>query len=356
MDPQSMITLAQVLLGAILLLVAVNLYLVFRLRDIDPFAKWNPNTINPALFLAFFVFGMIMVFVLQNVYKEYMTLTYNPASEHGEKIDDMFWITMYVSIFVVVVTNSLLFWYAWYYRGKPGRKAVHYSHNNRLEIFWTAIPAVVLTILVFRGVIVWHDIMQEAPEDAVQLEVNGKQFAWTVRYPGADLEFGTTSVQYIDDGTGNDIGFNFEDRRGHDDLITNEIHLPVGKPVLLNIKSRDVLHSATLPHFRVKMDAVPGMPTSFWFTPTKTTKEMREIRGDEDFDYEMSCQQICGSAHWNMRRVVVVETEAEFNNWLRKQKPFYATWKEVTGGSTGGVAEAEMAPVEAEAESSLAAN
>ncbi len=344
MDPQSLITLAQVLLGAILQLVAVNLYLVFRFREIDPFAKWNPNTINPLMFLAFFVFGMIMVFVLQNVYKEYMTITYNAASIHGEKIDSMFWITMYVSIFVVVVTNSLLFWYPWKYRTRPGHKAIHYSHNNRIEIIWTVIPAIVLTLLVARGVVVWHDIMSEPPQDAVQLEVNGKQFAWTVRYPGADLEFGTTSVQYIDDGTGNDIGFNFEDRRGHDDLITQEIHLPVGKPVLLNIKSRDVLHSATLPHFRVKMDAVPGMPTSFWFTPTKTTAEMRKIRGDEDFDYEMSCQQICGAAHWKMRRVVVVETEEEFNKWLRSQKPFYATWKEVTGSSTGGVAETDAAP------------
>ncbi len=328
MDPQVLITLAQALLGLIFILVCVNMYLVFKLKEIDPFANWNPNSINPTLFMIFCIGGLIAAFISSAAWSDLYILVFNPASEHGVEIDRMFWNTMYVTIFVVVVTNVLLFYYSWRYRAKPGRKALFYPHNNKLEMIWTVIPAIVLTLLVFDGVITWHATMREAPEDAIQFEVNGKQFAWTVRYPGADNEFGYASTQYINDASGNEIGFNFEDKRGHDDIITREIHLPVGVPVKMNIRSRDVLHSATLPHFRVKMDAVPGMPTSFWFTPIKTTAEMREDRQDPDFNYEMSCQQICGAAHWNMRVEVVVESMAKYQEWLNQQKPFYATWRE----------------------------
>lgn len=334
MDAQFLITLAQFLLVAILLLVCANLYLVLKLKEIDPFARWDGNKIHPNLFMAFWIFGVVAIAYATGVWWDEMIMVQDAASEHGQRIDSLFWVTMAVAVFVTLVTNTLLFYYAWKYRTEPGKKALFYPHNNRLELLWTVVPAVVLSLLVFNGVIVWHDIMGDAPEDSLQVELNAKQFDWTIRYPGQDMEFGETNVKYMNDATTNQLGFNFDDRRGHDDVVATELHLPVNRPVKFSIKSRDVLHSATIAHFRMKMDAVPGMTTSFWLTPSKTTAQMREELGDENFNYEMSCQQICGGAHWNMRRVVVVETWEEYQAWLAKQKPFYAQYKEINGIET----------------------
>ncbi|MEL6847488.1 MAG: cytochrome c oxidase subunit II, partial [Bacteroidota bacterium] len=230
--------------------------------------------------------------------------------------------------------NFLLFYFAWRYRAKRGRKALFYPHNNRLEVIWTAVPAVVLTLLVFDGVNVWHDIWEDPPADAIEIEVNGKQFGWTYRYPGADMQYGETSVGFMNDASGNELGFNFRDRNGHDDIVSSgaidTIYFPVNKTVNLTIKSRDVLHSATLAHFRVKMDAVPGMPTRFTFKPILTTEEMRKQTGNPKFNYEMSCQQICGGGHWNMRRVIKVVEYDEYQSWLTKQTPFFTQWRGMT--------------------------
>ncbi len=345
MDAQSIIFSIQLLLAGIFLLVCANLYLVLRLKDIDPFAKWNANAINGGMFLGFLIISFIAAYVSSAKWYPKFTITNNPASLHGVEIDRMFWNTMYVTIFVVVVTNTLLFFYAWRYQSKPGRKALFYPHNNRLELIWTIIPAIVLALLVFDGATKWTEIMSPAPKEALKIEVNGKQFAWTYRYTGSDTEFGDAALNYIDEGKANELGINLEDKRGYDDVVATELHLPVNRPIELFIKSRDVLHSATLAHFRVKMDAVPGMITKFWFTPTKTTVEMQEITGNPDFKYEMSCQQICGGGHWSMGRVVVVETEAEYQEWLKKQKTFAQVYEEVNGVKLspltpgGGVAE-----------------
>lgn len=331
MTPEKIIGLIQGLMIGVLVLGILNLYLVFRLRDIDPFRRWNANSINAFLFLLFGVVGFGASIAATIHWWDKLMFWQESASEHGEDINRMFKNTMYVTIAVVVVTHVLLFFYAWKYRGKKGNKALYYPHNNNLELIWTAVPFLVLTILVADGVITWHKIFRDVPKEAIHIELNGKQFDWTIRYPGEDLEFGFTGVDFIEDGEGNTVGFNFGDKRGHDDLISQEIHIPVGVPVNFTVKSRDVLHSATMPHFRMKMDAVPGMPTQFWFTPRLTTAEMRTKSGNPDFNYEMSCQQICGGGHWNMRRVIVVETMDEYKRWLTAQKPFYATWKEMFG-------------------------
>ncbi len=355
METQSLVSIAQILIVGILVLVVANLYLVIKLKDIDPFRKWDPNSINGALFVLFGVVGMVVAGIAASRWYDLMILVKDPASLHGEDIDRMFWNTMIVSIFVVVLTNTLLFFYAWYYRGRPGRKALYYPDNDRLEMIWTAVPAVVLILLIGDGIRTWHKIFKDVPENAIEVELNGKQFDWTIRYPGADEKYGYTSVEYIDDAQGNTIGFNFEDSKSHDDIVTTEIHLPVNVPVNFTIKSRDVLHSATLPHFRMKMDAVPGMATNFWLTPTKTTEEMREITGNPEFNYEMSCQQICGGGHWNMRRVIIVESEVSYKQWLDSQRPFYATWKE-NYGPTDDIPEVNLAEEEVEGQKDLSMN
>ncbi|MEO0897703.1 MAG: cytochrome c oxidase subunit II [Bacteroidota bacterium] len=338
MDASSLLSIAQLLLVAIFAFVVVNLYLVFKLKDIDPFKNWNPDRINGNIMLLFIVVALPAAFISTYAWKDTFTLLMHPASEHGVEIDRMHINTIVVAVLVSVVTNVLLFYFAFRYSYKEDRKALYYPHNNRLEIIWTVVPAVVLTVLVFDGVNVWHDIWKELPEDmeVTNIEVNGKQFGWTVRYPGSDLEFGETSIGYINDATGNTLGFNKDDKRGYDDLVVNELYLPVNKMVHVDIKSRDVLHSMTLAHFRVKMDAVPGMPTYFNFKPTKTTAQMRDERKDPDFDYEMSCQQICGSAHWNMRLKVTVVEEAEYNEWLAKQTTFAKQYEELNGVSFAG--------------------
>ena len=336
MDPNSLISLAQGLLLLVFVLVSLNLYLVFRLKDIDPFKSWNPNSINPLIFIVFFVIGIVGTVYLGYTYWDKLILVTNPASAHGVLIDNMFWWTMGISLFVVLVTNTLLFYFSWKYRNTKERKAVHYADNHRAEQIWTIIPAIVMTILVFRGCTVWNDITAPAPTEALHIEMMGKQFDWTFRYPGTDGEFGEYKARYIDDATANSLGIRLDDKAGHDDLITTELHLPVNKPVEFTIRSRDVLHSATLAHFRMKMDAVPGMTTRFWLTPTKTTAEMKEIKG-EDFEYEMSCQQICGASHWNMRRVVIVESWEDYQAWLAEQQTFRSVYEMVNG--EGAIAE-----------------
>ncbi len=360
MDPQNIqlvINLAQGILLLIFLLVSVNLYLVFRLKDIDPFAKWNPNHINGILFLVFMIGGFIAATVSTGMWIDTFIFFSGSASEHGNDIDRMMVNTTLVTILVILVTNGLLFYFSYRYRGVGDRKALYYPHNNRLELIWTLVPAVVMALLVFDGARVWYDVMlTETPEDAVHIELNGKQFEWTIRYPGADLAFGDAKVQYINEADANTLGFNFEDKNGHDDLVVAELHLPVGETVALTIRSRDVLHSATLPHFRVKMDAVPGMPTHFKFKPTKTTVEMRKETGNPEFNFEMSCQQICGNAHYNMRRVVIVETRAEYDAWLAKQKPFYATWKSLQTPDAAEASPEAPAELSATAEEAISMN
>lgn len=223
-----------------------------------------------------------------------------------------------------MVTNALLFLFAFQYRGKEGKKALFYPENNKLEIIWTVIPAIVLTLLIASGVTTWWEATDPAPEGSRQIELTGKQFEWTVRYPGADGKFGKITWDSINDASGNAYGYHFSDKNSQDDFNPQEIHLEIGVPVKVNIRARDVLHCASFPHFRMKMDAVPGMTTSLWFTPTISTDSMRQIKNNPNFNYELACQEICGGGHWNMRRVIVVESKESYNKWIASQKSTYA--------------------------------
>jgi len=335
MDAQSLLSLTKWLLVIIFALVIYSMAMVLRLKKVDPFKDWNPTKINGGLMLLFVIVGFIAAAWSSSYWAPKFAMVSEAASEHGVALDGMFWRTMVVSVLVVIVTNSLLFYFAWRYQNRPNQKALYYPHNNRLEVIWTVVPAIVMTILIADGVRNWHQIMDPGEEfiaSAIDVELTGRQFQWDFRYPGTDKELGQAHVKYIE-GV-NTLGINFDDAKSHDDIVTTELHFPVNTPVHLHIRYIDVLHSATLMHFRVKMDAVPGMPTRFYFTPTVTTEEMREIKGDPEFEYEMSCQQICGGAHYNMRRVIVVETMEEYQKWLKEQKPFYATYQEMNPDAT----------------------
>jgi cytochrome c oxidase subunit 2 len=193
-----------------------------------------------------------------------------------------------------------------------------------LELIWTVIPAITLTVLVGFGLYYWFEITGEAPANAQVVEVTGKQFAWEFRYPGADGKLGKKTWKQIDPTKNNPLGQIWSDPANHDDIVASqEVHVVVNKPVKMVIYAKDVIHDVGLAHFRMKMDAVPGMPTTMWFTPKFTTKEMKQKYG-EDFAYEISCDQMCGAGHYSMRGTVIVETQAEFDEFMAKQKAQYA--------------------------------
>jgi cytochrome c oxidase subunit 2 len=274
------------------------------------------------------------------------------ASEHGSEYDSLMWVTFSVIFFVQTVTQALLHYYGYKYRGVKGRKALFYADNDRLEAVWTIIPTIVLAVLILYGLYTWNDIMFiEDDEDALVIELYAQQFNWKVRYGGEDNVLGDANVRFLQDFDGkNLVGIDVTDPNGLDDIVVQELHLPVGKEIQFKMRSQDVLHSAYMPHFRAQMNCVPGMITEFAFTPNKTTEQMRmepeiiskvrkinEIRevkskeliaqGEEAlepyvFDYLLLCNKICGASHYNMQIKIIVETENEFNKWIKSQQTF----------------------------------
>jgi cytochrome c oxidase subunit 2 len=286
-------------------------------------SQLQQNRINGFLMIVFLVSGLIGVYWCNELYRG--KILGDAASEHGEKIDNMLYITLVITGIVFFITQILLFWFAFRYQYSEKRKAYYFPHSNSLEILWTTVPAIALCILVGFGLFYWFKITGEAPKDAMQVEVTGKQFGWIFRYPGKDNVFGKKYYQNISDKDNNPLGLIWDDPATHDDIVVgNEMYLVVGKPVKFIINSRDVIHDVGLPHFRMKMDAVPGTPTTMWMTPKYTTEEMKKKTGNPEFEYELSCDQMCGKGHFTMRAVVKVVTPDEFILWKVKQKSNYA--------------------------------
>jgi len=291
-------------------------------------ARKQTNRINAFLLLAFLVLGLIGVYYCNERLKG--KILGAPASDHGVLIDRMIWITLAITMVVFIITQVALFWFSFKYQESDKRKAYYYPHNNKLEMIWTVIPAIALTVLVGFGLFYWFKITGAAPKDAMVVEVTGSQFKWEFRYPGKDGPdgrgvLGKKYYKYIDDAKLNPLGQIWDDPANPDDVyITGEaLHLVVNKPVKMVIGAKDVIHDVGLAHFRMKMDAVPGTPTTMWFTPTKTTKQMIEETQNPNFVYELSCDQMCGKGHTGMRGTIIVETQQEFDAWMATKKPQY---------------------------------
>jgi len=278
------------------------------------------------------VMGVIFViFLVAGFYGAYWEFTNqgtmrlpDAASIHGVKLDDMFMVTFGITIIVFFVTQFLLFGFAFKYSGSKKRKAYFYPHNNTIEKLWTVIPAIVLTILVITGFFTWTSVTNSADVKgdmkAMDIDITGHQFAWEIRYPGKDGILGKKDYKLV---TGiNKVGVDFKDKNSFDDLTADTIVLPVNRPVRLNIIAQDVIHSVYMPHFRVQINAVPGLPTYFKFTPTITTTQMRAQEDNPKFEYLLYCNKICGGGHYNMQKIVRVVTDAEYQDWLSKQKPY----------------------------------
>jgi len=282
----------------------------------------NWNSIQGGIFVAFLILG------LYGTYWTYDTWGYvvtgESASVHGDRINNMMLVTVAITTLVFVITQILLFWFIFRYRGQETRKAYYYPHNNAIERLWTIVPAFVLTILVVFGFFTWRSITNPPEADqkaALSVEVTGEQFKWNVRYAGADNQLGVRNYKLTTPT--NSLGIDYSDKKSWDDRLGPEIVLPVNKPVRVTINSKDVLHSFYMPDFRVQMNAVPGMPTYFQFTPKLTTEEMREKKGNPAFDYVLLCAKICGSGHYNMQYKVKVVSEKEYKEWIAQQPLFF---------------------------------
>ncbi|HYG02456.1 MAG TPA: cytochrome c oxidase subunit II [Chryseosolibacter sp.] len=312
------------IIGLGVILILYILYLLFRVGSLVSIAKGRKeeryeasNGVNAALFVVFMIVSLGGFFWYSYTFFDDYNLPL--ASEHGVKIDSVFWITMAVTVVAFTIISIVMFVFLYKYQYQPNRKAKYFPDNHYLELTWTIIPAIVLAILIFTGLRAWNEITAPASKEAEVIEIVAQQFAWTARYPGTkDNELGKYNFRLID--AVNEFGLDLSDSRSHDDFKSLELHLPKGKEVLLKIRAKDVLHSVFLPHFRVKMDAVPGMPTQFKFVATKTTAEMRDEVGNQNFNYELACTEICGRGHFSMKMTVIVEEEEQYEAWKRSQE------------------------------------
>jgi cytochrome c oxidase subunit 2 len=344
------------LIVLVLVLLSVAIWQLTKIFDLTQVGKSNNNTqiandndnnVNGYLMFAFLVFIYITtIFCL--VKFGHFPLMDNAASEHGKEVDQLMWISMILIFVVQTITQALLHYFAFKYRGKKENNAVYFSDNNKLEFIWSSVPAIVLAVLIFFGLFSWNDIMfvDEAQDKPIVIELYAQQFKWTARYSGDDNVLGKANVRYIE-GV-NSVGVDLSDPNANDDFLADELHIPKGKKVIFKIRSQDVLHSAYMPHFRAQMNCVPGMVTQFAFTPTMTTSEMRAtddmtkkvaninaIRSKKSielvaegktaldpytFDYLLLCNKICGASHYNMQMKIVVDSPEDYNKWLSDKK------------------------------------
>ncbi len=344
-----------VLIGLVIVQIGKVTELATKIRGEED-AQEETNEWNAKFSMAFLVFFLIGC-VVSAVYYAPSMLGYGPhlpASEHGAGLDYLFNLTLFFTGIVFVITHIYLFWFSYKYRGRKNRKALYFVHDTKLEIIWTAIPAIVMTFLVVGGLDAWNEVMADVGEneDHIEIEATGVQFFWTMRYPGPDGALGTKYFKNITPT--NSLGMDFNDEKCLDDVVSSGagevIKLPIGKKVRVRITSRDVLHNFDIPHFRVKMDAVPGLPTHFVFTPSLTTEQYRENLGVlnkdgspkypewhelsdptdpdskkryEDFYYELACAELCGKGHYSMRRIIDVVSVEEWEEWMAGQNSFY---------------------------------
>lgn len=309
-----------VVLGVLLVKTYLDItQLMLKLKGEEGFTITDKESKNQASL--FILFGLFLAgFFIWQLKGWGDKLLPESASVHGEHYDMLMNISLGLCIFVFVITHIVLIAVIWKNRYKTGKVASFFNHSNKLEMVWTIIPSIGLAILISYGLYNWNSLMKPVDEslDHVKIELYAKQFDWTARYAGKDMKFGSADISYISDN--NKLGLNPEDANVKDDkMVTNEFHIPVDKPVQFVMRSQDVIHSAYMPHFRAQMNCVPGLKTQFNFVPKFTTAEMKKITGDDEFEYTLLCNKICGSAHFNMQMKIVVDTPEDYQAWLDQQ-------------------------------------
>lgn len=441
---EKLIILIVLIIGAIAIAQLVRVYeLTSKLKKGGEHEVTNrDNNLNAKLMLGFMMFQFLGFIYLMLKYG--WTGRGEPASLQGVETDWLLNVNFVIVIFVFFVTNFLLFYFSYRYVRKPGVKATFITHDNKLELIWTAVPAVVMAVIIILGLRAWSELTSGPTKDSEKIELFAEQFQWTARYSGEDNVLGkfdyklttgtnglglmtkatidssiseiTNSIQktelslklmHLDhlssfyrnkvrsssyknavDSVYNTIvkseSFNLVeaeeklmkiyakeiDAHGHltvdvpgpnaetqklidkyeDDLIVkggllrsliqmglnhnaksdyqawndiiqkDTLFLCKGREYEMSFRSKDVLHSAYFPHFRVQMNVVPGMPTRFKFTPSLTTKQMREKKKDSKFNFILMCNKICGTSHYKMKMIVVVYPKKEYQKWMNNKR------------------------------------
>jgi cytochrome c oxidase subunit 2 len=338
----------------ILALLAIALWQLTKIFDLTQVGNYTDNSQvandddnNTQGYLMFGFLAFIYIFTIYGLYKWGPLVLHTPASEDGSTIDNLMNITWIVIFAVQAITQVLLHYFAFKYRGNKNQKALYFSDSTKLEVIWSGIPAIVLAVLILYGLYAWTNIMFiDDDEDTIVIELYAQQFKWTARYSGADNVLGKANVRLIE-GV-NTLGVDLSDPNAQDDIVVSELHIPKGKKIHFKFRSQDVLHSAYMPYFRAQMNCVPGMVTEFAYKPIYTTQEYRElpymiekvaninrIRTEKSaeliakgepaldpytFDFLLLCNKICGASHYNMQMKIVVDTPEEYKKWL-SEKP-----------------------------------
>ncbi len=416
-----LIILLVIVLGAIAIAQLVRVYeLSYKMRKRGEHEISNrDNKLNGSLMLTFMILFYAGFIYLMSHFG--WAGRGDAASEHGKETDWLLNINLLIIISFFFLNNTLLFVFSWKYVKKPGVPAFYYPHNNKLELAWTAVPALVLAVIIVLGLRTWNDVTAQAEKEAIRVELFSKQFDWTARYSGKDNRLGkfdyklTTAQNELalmtsqtidsaiflmengDPAKGQDIGIGKlteilnnrdtilapEDRQNMmedlhrkerlirslyqmkerydmkndalamDDIIQKDtLYLCVNKEYEFNFRSKDVIHSAYFPHFRAQMNTVPGLTTRFRFTPDITTKQMQKRMKNNQFNYVLMCNKICGGAHYKMKMIVVVLSENEYEDWFESKQgvTFSETLKmsadeesQEPSGETAGTAMAEAA-------------
>ena len=243
------------------------------------------------------------------------------AAAHGGEIDNMIgWIHIFMLVLFVGWGGFFLFALIRFRQSRnpvADYKGVTSHRSVYLEVGVAVVEAV---LLIGFAIPLWAARIDARPaeSEALVVQVTGEQFAWNVHYPGADRVFGRTDIKLLDLQS-NPLGLDRSDPAAMDDVTTvNQLYLPVNRPIIVRLRSKDVIHSFGVPEFRVKQDAVPGLTIPIWFIPTITTADMRTQTGNPEFVYEIACAQLCGLGHARMRGFVIVQSAEEFQKWMEE--------------------------------------
>jgi cytochrome c oxidase subunit 2 len=337
----------------VLVLLAIALWQLTKIfdltqvgSDLDDSQVASDDDNNFQGYLMFGFLAFIYIFTIYGLYTWGPLVLHTPASAHGAEVDNLMNITWILIFIVQAITQVLLYYFAFKYRGRKDRKALYFADNNKLEALWSVIPAIILAGLILYCLYAWTNIMFiDEEDDAIVVELYGQQFYWAARVSGEDNVLGKANVRYIE-GV-NILGVDMADPYAQDDIVVKELHIPKGKKIHFKMRSQDVLHSAYMPYFRAQMNCVPGMVTEFAFEPIYTTAEYRElpymvkkvaninsIRAQKSiglvaqgkaaldpysFDYLLLCNKICGASHYNMQMKIIVDTPEDYKIWLKEQ-------------------------------------
>ena len=378
-----LIVIIALVLGAVAIAQLMRLYeaSIKMSKSDESEVNSKDNNLNGKLMLAFMAFLFLGFIWLMMRFG--WTGRGEAASIHGKAYDWLLNLNFWIIISVFFLTNTLLFVFAWKYIKKPGVKAFYFPHNNKLEMIWTVVPAVVLAVIIILGLRTWGDITSASDKEAIRVELFSKQFDWTARYAGDDNQLGKfdyklttdanelalmttasidTAILYMESGPNgiktiesklNDhnlimipderakmvedlsrkqrlIRLLYQMREKHngkidamayDDVIQKDtLYLCENQPYEFSFRAKDVIHSAYFPHFRAQMNTVPGLVTRFKFTPDISTKAMREKKNNPTFNYVLMCNKICGGAHYKMKMIVVVLPKGEYDAWMNAKK------------------------------------